>query len=132
MFAKVAVQAERNREWIGGVDDLVKKARRRALAAMGTVAINLTAFVGFLMHRASEDGATTERVVQVEQRAAERRDALEREIQDLRLDVRELRAAMRRMGLGPEPPSGDVFWPAPDKISVLKGPSCSVFTSPSR
>lgn len=129
MFVKAAMQSERNREWIGGVDDLMKKARHRALAALGALVLNLGAFGGFLLHRAAEDGAASERVVQFEQRAVERRDALEREIQDLRIDVRELRAAMRRMSgadaLGPESSEAPMD---PDRLSVLGG-ALEIFAS---
>lgn len=121
MFAKLAVTTRRHANWIGSMDGLMKKARRHALGALVALAVNLAAFGGFLLHRAREDGAAGERAVQVEQRNQERQHALEREIQDLRLDVRELRAAMRRMsGADPEHPSSDTnYEPDPDRLSAI-------------
>lgn len=121
MFAKVAGTGHQNARWIKSVDGLMKKARRHALTALGAMALNLAAFGGFLLHRASEDGAAGERAVQVEQRNQERRDALQREIQDLRLDVREIRAALRRMsGVDAPGPQGIESTPDPDKVSAAE------------
>lgn len=111
MFAKVAAAGHKNANWIGSMDGLMNKARRRALGALGALAFNLAALGGFLLHGAREEGAAGERAMQVE-----------REIQDLRLDVRELRAAMRRMsGADSIGPGSSDETPNADKLSIVDG-----------
>lgn len=145
MFAKIAVRAHRHGEWIGEVESTKKWFRRNSRMSIGFVIVNLFAGAGFLLHNASERGAAEEHALNFErvtqERAAsearwaqERREAMEREIQDLRSQLVEIRAAMRRMsGLSPDP-SGDMdmpWIPLPDKVTSLRGPACTIFASPS-
>jgi hypothetical protein len=106
MFVKVAMWAHRHENWIAERDDLERKIKRRANAAIGLLATSILTVIGGVAHRLVEEGRDDERAIQAERAALERRDALEREIQDLRLDVRELRAAMRRMS-GADPTTED-------------------------
>lgn len=134
MFAKVAVRQGRQAEWIGEMEAMRKWVRRRATAALLALAGNLTLFGGYVLHRVREGGAAEERALNQERAAIERREAMEREINELRLDVRELRAAMRRLGLGPDPAGSGtdidiLMGRVPDKVSLLKGPSCTIFAS---
>lgn len=121
MLAEVAVRQQADAQWISGVDGLWKQARRRGMAAAGVLAVNVLTAIGMLLHYSWAGGAAEERAAGMERAAIERRDAIEREIQDLRLDLRELRAALRRMS-GVDPgPSGDGEAPSPDKFSLTDG-----------
>lgn len=97
MFAKLAVRAAASSLWIGKADVLVRKMRRHALAGLATLAANLAAIGGYALHHAGVSAAADERAIAQERANQDHRDAMEREIQELRLDVRELRAAMRKM-----------------------------------
>ncbi len=112
MFSEVAVRQRQLAMWIGAMEGLFKKVRRHAMAGLATLAINLVAIGGYALHRASESGASTER-----------ENSLQGEIANLRLDIRALWAAMRRMsGAGPEHPESDIgYSPDPDKLSDLAG-----------
>lgn len=129
MFAEVAVRQRKTSAWIADRTKIEGKIRRRAAAGLATLAANLVLLFGYAAHRLEAGGAAEERAIQQERAAVERRDTLEREIQDLRIDVRELRAAMRRMsgvdGLGPESSESPLD---PDRISILSG-ALEIFAS---
>lgn len=129
MFAEVAVRQRKASTWIADRAKIEGKIRRRAAAGLATLAANLVLLFGYAAHRLEAGGAAEERAIQQERAAVERRDALEREIQDLRIDVRELRAAMRRMSgadaLGPESSETPLD---PDRLSVLSG-ALEIFAS---
>ncbi len=97
MFSKVAHRLKRQAAWIGQMDGLFRRVRRYTIAGLTALAMNLTAVGGYALHRASQNGASEERAMNLERATQQQRDAVEREIQDLRLDIRELRAAMRKV-----------------------------------
>lgn len=125
MFAELAVRQHRDAAWIGGMEDIRRRVRRNALAALGALAVNLAAIGGYAAHRIAAGATADERALQLERSAVERRDAVERELQDLRLDVRALWAALHRLSGIEPPPSSDIDDPDAglDKFSSISWPA---------
>lgn len=125
-FAKVALRQYAQALWISTMDSRMTRAQRYVLAAVSAAAVNLSAAGIWYIHRVEANAVATARAAELERRLDQYRDASEREIAELRLDVRELRAVLRRIsGSDPLPNSGP-DWPGPDKFSQLlapKGPS---------
>lgn len=114
MFAEVAIRTRRLSASDAGRADLEKKIRRRAAAGLAALAANLVLLFGYAAHRLEASGAAEEhaaqveqrlgdRAVQQEQRSLERRDVIEREIEDLRRQLSEIRADLRRLSRGGDP-----------------------------
>ncbi len=113
MTAKLALRLHRVTLWAHQIESFFRRARKLVIAAASTAALNLAALGVYTLHRYEQNGAASERLINQE-----------RTIQELRLDIRELRAEVRRMsGIDPathpsSPPGGGIFI-APDKISRL-------------
>lgn len=85
MFAEVAVRQRKTSAWIAERSEVERKIRRRAAAGLAALAANLVLLFGYAAHRLEAGGAA-------EQRAIEQ----DRSIQELKTDIRELRAELRR------------------------------------
>jgi len=129
MLAKVAIRVHRLASWVQEMDGLFKKARRYLLAGVSAAAVNLSAIGIYILHSSEARGAATERAANQERSFLEYREATSKQLQELRLDIRELRAELRRLSGAGKPPTSDNVSP-PDLIGALettKGHlSCSI------
>jgi hypothetical protein len=128
MLAKVAERLHLVAAWANRFDMFFRRGRRWAVAGISAALLNLGLVGHFVLTKAEDVGAAGER------EAAQRRDAdiyraaTEEKITELRLDIRELRAALRKMsGLDPMTPRGSTYppdssipVPPPDKITLLQ------------
>lgn len=124
MLAEVAVKGHRTSQWVGRMDGFLKRARRYVGAAVGAAAINLSALGVYMLHRHDENVAAVERAAAEDRAFDEYRRTTDEKIQELRLDIRELRRELRRLGLGGPSAPDSSMWHTPDKLSSLfdKGP----------
>lgn len=120
MFARVANWAHQHGLWIGERDDLEKKIKRRANAALGLLATSILTVIGGVAHRLVEEGRSEERAEQQERRRLEDREVWRRESDELRRQISELRADLRRLSGADSRPNSDLDYnPDPDKLSDL-------------
>lgn len=128
-FTKVAVRLKRLGQWAAGLDDVRRKLRanwRRGAAMLGA---NAALIAGFVIHRVAAEATAAEHAA-----AQERAEVIYREGMQRLIDLLEkrLESDERRLDrvTGAEPgPSGDFDNRVPDKVSSLRGPSCT-FASP--
>lgn len=120
MFAKVVIRQREHSVFIGEMRAISRKVRRHFMAGLAALAVNLTAVGGYALHRAAATGAAEEHAANQERVIQEHRDAVEREIQDLRLDIRELRAVLHKMTDNTPNPSLSISALSP----LEQGPPC--------
>lgn len=126
MFARVALLLHTAVVWVHGADAFAKRTRRQAIAVTMFCVVNMSAIGGYFLHRVQAGAVAEERAVVLERSTREWRDAIERqmrewradmlrEIDGLRLDVREMRRELRRVsGL---PPDSTINPAGPDKLT---------------
>lgn len=119
MFAEVALRLFGATSWIGRMDGAWKRVRRYVYLAAGFAAANIGIVGANLVHAHDGRVAAEERAAAGERAFDEYRRVTDDKIEQLRLDVRELRAMLRRIGGGgPDVPTSDI-WTAPDKLSLI-------------
>lgn len=122
MYAKLSLRVVRLSQWIGSVDGMWRGIRRHARISLASLASSLVLVGGFVIHRVAQDAAEHEH-------AAAQERATEERLKEMREDLQWLRAEFRRLsGADPDPPTSDV-WHLPDKVSSVRGPSCTAFAS---
>lgn len=121
MFAELAQRVYRAASWIGRMDGNFRRTRRYVFAAAGFAAVNLGALATWYLHRVEANAAAQEHSAAIERTIREYHDTEEREIQILREDIRELRAAMRKMTDATKPQDLSISSLIPDLIPN-KGP----------
>lgn len=118
MFARLALKQWGVSAWAASRRKMERRLRRWVIAGASIAATNLGGLFVFLYHRADAMaeqqravGAEQERAAELARDVQRYRDATEETIRELRLDIRELRAAMRKMtGVDPEGAhSGDLL-----------------------
>lgn len=97
MVAEVALRLERAWTWITARTRIERALRRRAGAALATVAANIALIVGYAYHRAEESGAERERTSAQERASEEHRRGVRTELDRLERDIRELREKLLKM-----------------------------------
>lgn len=135
-FATLAVIVQHLAGWIGRADGFVRRTRRHLLAGAGIAGVNLAAFGTYALNRHDEAVAARAEAADGARAFSEYRRTTDDRIEQLRLDVRELRRELRRMtGTDASGPNSDIFH-VPDKVSLLdmnvgeihaidiKGPIC--------
>lgn len=129
MFAKVADRLHLTATWVSRFDTFVRRGRRWAVAGISAALLNLGLAAHYVVTRAEAVGAADERAAAVQRDADIYRTATEEKITELRLDIRELRAALRKMsGLDPITHGRSTYTPdssipsLPDKISLRLKP----------
>lgn len=90
-FDDLSSRTDENSRWIAGAQRLVRKTRRAALAGLATLVVNVGAIGGAMCHAASERGALEERAAQRQRAFDEYKIQVDRELDRLERDVRELR-----------------------------------------
>lgn len=124
-FATLAVIVQHLAEWVGRMEGLRKRLLRYVLAGASFAALHLSAVGIYALNRHDEAVAARERAVTRDQLFEEYRKETDGKIEQLRLDVRELRRELRRIGIGPGPEPDSRVFRLPDKLSFLfdhKGP----------
>lgn len=129
MLARVALQQHSIAVWAAARRRMERRLRGWVLAGASIAATNLVGVVVFLYHRQDAmaeqqraAGADQERAAALAREVQRYRDTTEETIRELRLDIRELRASMRKL-TGAEPaPNGSALPDSnavPDKLSSL-------------
>lgn len=107
MLGQVAKRTHANSVWAASRRAIERKLRRWLIAGAGLALGNLVTGGLYLLHRAEDTGAEQERAAELSRSVERYRQNTDDVIRELRLDIRELRAAMRRLsGLDPDAPSG--------------------------
>lgn len=128
MFAKVALRVYRIALWVAGADKLATRARRWMIAGVTIACANLGGVAVYSVHRIQESAVEAERAAVLRQTVADDRldmlrrldkmnELLQRQLDEIKIDVRELRLALHRLsGRDPLPGnrSPDVHAPVPD------------------
>lgn len=119
MLAKVAVRLYRVVIPVERMHAFMRRGQRYVMAAATFAALNLGGIGIWVIDRSNANAVAREHAADVERAIREYREASEREMQDLRTDIRELRAELRRIsGAEPAPPGAESLTP-PDKFSML-------------
>lgn len=118
MLAKVALRSQRHSEWQARLDGFLARARRYVVAAVVAAATNLAGVGLYWLHAHDTRVAEGERAAAQASSFDEYRRVTDKEIAELRLDIRELRRELRRLGLGGGPPDSSM-WQVPDKLSSI-------------
>jgi hypothetical protein len=139
MFAKVVLRGHAIALWVARADTLSKRTRRWLIAGVTIALANLGGVALYSVHRIQESAVAEERSAVLRQtvaddraemlrRIAEMTGLLQHQIDELKLDVRELRRALHRLSgrdplpgnRGPDNPDGvpdSRLWTVPDKLS---------------
>lgn len=144
MFAKVTLRLYRIALWVAGADKMATRARRWLIAGVTMAVANLGGVAVYSVHRIQESAVAEERAAVLREnvvqdraemlrRLADIAAQMQRQIDELKLDVRELRRALHRLsGRDPLPdrapdrdPAGpdSSLWFPPDKFSLLSDPA---------
>lgn len=107
MFSKVACRLYDHDQWIVQRAKIERRIRRYARLALAALAANLLAIGTFVLTRHDAAIRLEERAALADQRQAEQNQAREREIRDLKEDVRELRTLLRKLS-DAKPISNDI------------------------
>jgi hypothetical protein len=117
MLAKVVLRLFPMAEW----DDRFKTAWRRVrrYVAAGAIAAgaHLSAGAIYWLHAHDARVAAEERAAATERESREYRRTNDDKIEQLRLDVRELRRELRRLGIGGPASPDSSAWTLPDRLS---------------
>lgn len=103
MFVKVALMADHHDRWFDRIERAWKRSKRYVLANVVTAATTLAGIGIWWVHADEARVAEVERAAAGEREFQEYRRNMERDIGELRLDVRELRAALHRLGVADSP-----------------------------
>jgi hypothetical protein len=137
MFAKVVVRLHAIAVWVARADTLSKRTRRWLIAGVTIALANIGGVAVYSVHRIQESAVVEERAavlrekvvqdqVDMLRRLAEMNALLQRQLDEIKLDVRELRRALHRLS-GRDPLPGDrapdgpdsSVWSSPDQVSFL-------------
>lgn len=109
MFVKVAVITDRHDRWHDRIDRAWARVRRYVIGAVLAAATSVSGLVIDWLHADEARVAAAEHAAAGEREFREYRRNVEKEMSELRLDIRELRtrldAALHRLGVA-EPPGG--------------------------
>lgn len=114
MLAKVAGRVQRGATWQGKLDAIFARARLWARVALSAAAANLAGVGLYWLHAHDAAVAAGERAAAGDRAFEEYRRITDEKFVELRLDIRELRAALHRLtGVDPLPlpPNSDIFDP---------------------
>jgi hypothetical protein len=123
--AKLAVRVHRQALWTGRIDAIFRRGKRIAIAGIAAAVTNIAALGAYWLHADEARVAEVERATAAREEFAEYRKATEAQTAELRLDIRELRAALHR--LSGDDPKSDVRHP-PEKLSGRELPHPAVET----
>lgn len=123
MFAKMAVQVHDHSWWFGEIKKFGRQVRRRALAGLGFLAINVAAIAGHWLSVHDARIAGEARAEAAERAFEQYRAGVARDFERVESEIAQLRAALLRLGVvAPEPPkvgSPTSDFPDPmDKVSI--------------
>lgn len=96
-LAAIALRTHSVERWVQNRAAAFRRTRRWVLAGITAAAANLALVGGGIVHRLEEGGAAREHQAIVDRLLLEYRDATEQSIRELRIDIRELRAELRRI-----------------------------------
>ena len=121
MFSEAMVKLRWALEWIVSRDKTEGALRRHVRAALLALAGNLVLLGGYAVHRLEANGAAQAHAADQAAAFIEYRESVRREMDDLRHQLSELRADLRRLsGADPVKPNSDIDYnPDPDKLSEL-------------
>lgn len=143
MFSKVALRLHAIALWVSRADAVAGRTRRWLIAGVTIALANLGGVGVYSVHRIRESAIIEERAAvlrenvaqdraEILRRLSEMHDLMQRQIDEVKLDVRELRRALHRLsGRDPLPGSrapdaGDgpdsSLWTEPDKLSLMRDP----------
>lgn len=112
MFAKVAMRLHKFAAQAAGFEWFWRRARRHARTSLGALASTVVVIAGFVLHRVATEAAAQEHAVMQEQAEVLYRNGVTRQLESLDRDIRELRAALQRIGINlPPAPGADVTEP---------------------
>ncbi|MES2170574.1 MAG: hypothetical protein V4479_07610 [Actinomycetota bacterium] len=124
MLAKVAGRLHKVSTWASRFDVFMRRGKRWAYAGISAALLNLGIAGHFVIDRAEAVGAADERAAAIQRESERFRNSTDEKINELRLDIRELRAALRRISGTDLVPQGTRFNPpdssAPRRRSLDK------------
>lgn len=132
MFAKVAVKVHNHSWWFGELQKFGRQVRRRALAGLGFLAINVAAIGGHWLSVHDARVAGEARAEAGDRAFGEYRAFVTREFDRLDREIAQLRAALLRLGAatpGPMPRGGPPISDFPDPSDKLSDDEGATNTS---